>query len=138
MFHYRKSFKKYESFPRAKHCSFCEEDMTPRIIRETEYAYVVPNRVAYDLWEMREVTDHLLIIPKQHVASLSELSPEAQIDIMKLYGEYEDQNFNVYARGRDASARTVAGHQHTHLIRTKQERVRAQLAVVKPRMLLKI
>lgn len=73
---------------------------------------------AYDLWEFREVTDHLMIIPRRHVHTMSELNPEEREEIMNLMCEFEGQDYNVYARSSVSVQRSVAAHQHTHLIKT--------------------
>lgn len=100
-------------------CAFCDDqDLTNRIVFETPDAYVIPNLFPYSMWDMRRVIEHLMIIPKQHVKSLSELSAEARTSIMDLAADYEAKGYNVYARATDSTARTVA-HQHTHLIRTE-------------------
>lgn len=137
MFHYRKTHKRYKSFPRPADCSFCDTDLAPRAVRTTEHAYIIPNRVPYDLWEMREVTDHLMIVPRLHAESLAVLSQEAKLDIMLLLAEYEQKGYNIYARATTSTVRSVP-HQHTHLIRTGHKRARATLAVAKPYMLIKV
>ena len=67
MFHFRKTFKNYKNIPRSETCAFCESVMQERVVRETKYTIIVPNLVKYDLWEFRDVTEHLLVIPKRHV-----------------------------------------------------------------------
>jgi hypothetical protein len=136
VFHYRKTHQQYKSFPKPAVCSFCEDDLIGRSERMTEHVYVMPNRVSYDVWEMRNVVDHLLVIPRKHVTSLQELSDEAKLDIMNILGEYEAQGYNIYARGFGSGQRSVA-HQHTHLIKTHPKKARAVVALQKPYVLLK-
>jgi diadenosine tetraphosphate (Ap4A) HIT family hydrolase len=136
VFHYRKTHKRYSSFPKPAACSFCEDDLAGRAIRETEHLYVMPNRVSYDLWEHKDVTDHLLVIPKKHVIGFSELDDIARLEIMDIFAEYELDGYNVYARGQGSSHRSVH-HQHSHLIKTGDTVARGTLAIWKPYFLIK-
>lgn len=136
MFHYRKNLKRYRSYPKPKVCSFCETNLDERKVLETKHAYVVPNRVFYDLWELRAVTDHLLVVPKRHVRSLGELTKAERADIMDILADYESKNYNVYARAVDSKQRSV-GHQHTHLIKTHNKQARGSLSIQKPYIFIK-
>lgn len=98
---------------------------------------MAPNRVFYDIWEYRDVEDHLLLIPNRHVRSLNDLNKQEQAEIIQLIGEYEDKGYNVYARAKDSTMRSV-GHQHTHLIKTKHRIARFSLFIKKPYWLIKI
>jgi len=132
MFHYPKTLKEYKKNLGAASCPFCSADeLSDRILAETEHAYIIPNKTAYDLWEVRTVVDHLLVIPKRHVRSLKELSPDERADIMNILADYEDQNYNVYARGKISNVRSVV-HQHTHLIKTNQKEHRGTFFMRKP------
>lgn len=118
MFHFRKTRKEYKKHLRPASCPFCNTDeLQNRQVIETKFAYIVPNKTSYDVWEARTVKDHLLVIPKRHVRSLHELTKAESADIMNILAEYEDKNYNVYARGKSSSVRSVV-HQHTHLIKT--------------------
>ena len=86
----------------------------------------------YDIWEFRNVTDHLMIIPRRHVGSLAELTATESKDIMNLFGEYEAMGYNVYARATDSVQRTVPLHQHTHLIKTTKRKARGGFYLEKP------
>jgi diadenosine tetraphosphate (Ap4A) HIT family hydrolase len=137
MYHFRKTRHKYKSFPKPDHCHFCDTKEMTEIIEETAFARVVRNRVSYDMWEMRRVTDHLMVIPKRHVRSLNELTDSERLDIMKLLGRYEANHYNVYARSVESIGRSIA-HQHTHLIRTENKASKALLFLRKPYLLIKL
>ena len=68
---------------------------------------------------MNEVTDHLLLIPKRHAKSLAELNSKERTDHINIMAEYEAKGYNIYARGANSIMRSVAKHQHTHLIKIK-------------------
>jgi diadenosine tetraphosphate (Ap4A) HIT family hydrolase len=136
VYHFRKDHKRYNSFPKPKDCSFCEDDFTGRIIEETDHAIVTANRVAYNLWELRNVLEHYMIVPKRHVHELQELNDAAQLDIMHLIAKYEAAGYNIYARAANNNQRSVH-HQHTHLIKTANGRIRGSLFIKKPYFLFK-
>lgn len=136
MFHYRKTHKRYHSFPKIDGCHFCGEHAKIESLRETEHARIVPNRVFYDLWELRRVIDHLMIIPKRHVRSLQELTEAERLDVMALMAEYEAAGYNVYARALSSKQRSVA-HQHTHLIKTVDKQAHGSFFIKKPYWLIK-
>ncbi len=136
VYHYRKNYKKYRSFPRAEVCSLCEDDLAGRSILTTEHAFVLPNRVAYDLWELRNVTEHLMLVPRKHVTKLAELNETARLDIMQILADYEARGYNIYARGVGNTQRSEH-HQHTHLIKTEQKKARGSLALQKPYLFVK-
>lgn len=132
MFHYPKTLKEYKKNLGPASCPFCsEEEIHDRIIAETKHAYIIPNKTSYDLWEVRTVEDHLLVIPKRHVRSLKELNAEERADIMDILADYEDKSYNVYARGKISNVRSVV-HQHTHLIKTNQKEHRGTFFMRKP------
>ncbi|MDB5184655.1 MAG: hypothetical protein JWN38_463 [Candidatus Saccharibacteria bacterium] len=137
MLHNRKSRNRYRSFPKDTTCAFCDpNEIKGRIIRETKHAYIIPNRVSYDFWEAQGVKEHLMVIPKQHVKSLSELPDAHLLDIIKLVAEYESHDYNVYARAVRSKTRSVT-HQHTHLLKLDHKPARFSLFLRKPYFLLK-
>lgn len=132
MYHYRSTRKRYNSTPKTASCPFCDPaEHKERIIRETEHAYVIPNRTFYDQWEARRVVDHLMIVPKQHVLQLQDLSQVARLDVINLMAEYEAADYQIYARSPGSKSRSV-DHQHTHLIKTKGKHGRGLFILFKP------
>lgn len=134
-YHYRKSRKKYHSFPATNECQFCNpKEHAAAIYQETPHAYVIANRVFYDQWELRKVTDHRMIIPRRHVHTLAELSAEERTDIIDLIADYESQGYEVYARAPTSTTRSVQ-HQHTHLIKAEPKTGRGLFYLRKPYIL---
>jgi len=123
MYHYRKTRKTYTKLnktdkERAIGCPFpfCDDDSTQEILDQNDTMYVIANRVKYDVFEGRRVLDHLMIIPKRHVETLSEFTRQEWQQFGELAGRYEALGYNVYARGVASVSRSVK-HQHTHLIK---------------------
>lgn len=129
--------KRYRQRQRVEGCPFCNEATLKRAVEETTHAYVVPNLTQYDLWEAHNVTDHLLVIPKRHVTSLSELNEKERLEIMDIVARYEPQGYNVYARGVGFVNKSVE-HQHTHLIKVTNKKPWLTLFLRKPYFLWKI
>lgn len=137
MYHYRNTRKKYAAHPKPVTCDFCNpDDMKPRIVFESSHCFVIPNRVFYDVWELRDVIDHLMVIPKVHAMTLQELSSEAKLDLINVISKYESEDYNIYARTPNSATRSVV-HQHTHLIKTKNEFSNGALMLKKPYLLFK-
>lgn len=118
-------------------CPFCDPETLAKAVYETENIYIVKNKVFYDIWEMRTVKDHLLLMPKRHVKSLGELGAEERAEIMDVISDYESNDYNVYARAVSNNTRSVT-HQHTHLIKTDHRNIHAALMLKKPYLLFKI
>ncbi|NBW29463.1 hypothetical protein EBR37_03720 [bacterium] len=136
MNHYRKTFKKYKARKNDSSCPFCDENTYSRIIVENKYSYIVPNQTKYDLWELHDVQDHLLLIPKRHVESLKQLDKNEKIEIIEQIAIYEEKGYSVYARGVGFIRRSVK-HQHTHLIKSSNKEAKIALFIDKPYLLLK-
>jgi diadenosine tetraphosphate (Ap4A) HIT family hydrolase len=118
MYHYRKTRKIYSSFEKPKGCTFCMlDEIADKVVEETPYARVIRNRVSYDVWELRDVIDHLMIVPKRHAHNLEDLNDDEKLDIMHIMARYEAIDYNMYARSARSVSRSIA-HQHTHLIKT--------------------
>lgn len=140
MYHFRKTRKRYErqKDSNAKTgCPFCAPDMQQHKIAESETFYIIKNGVAYDLWEGHTVVDHLLLVPKQHIEDLADLTDKQCVEMMRIVGDYEKRGYNTYARGNKSARRSVE-HQHTHFIKINHERARSLLFVEKPYLLFKI
>jgi diadenosine tetraphosphate (Ap4A) HIT family hydrolase len=133
--HYRKTVKQYHK-RQQRGCPFCDEKTLAKAVFKNDLVYVVPNLTHYDLWELHDVTDHLLVMPKRHVKSLQELTPEERLAIMDVAARYESQGYNVYARGVDFVVRSVE-HQHTHLIKATHKRPRLAFYLRRPYFVVK-
>ena len=140
MRHYRKTLRQYAKFNSGDNklsaCTFCNQyKVRKNILSESETMFIIPNRVKYDMFEGQRVRDHLMVIPKRHLESISEFTDEEKLDHMKILAEYEKQGYDVYARGVGNIARSVK-HQHTHLIKTVNKRAKFVFFLHKPYVLL--
>jgi diadenosine tetraphosphate (Ap4A) HIT family hydrolase len=140
MQHYRKTYKKqylaFNAGDRASSgCTFCKEVGGAKIVQETETMFVIPNRVAYDMFEGRRVIDHLMVIPKHHRTTIRDFTDKEKIDQMTIIGQYEPDGYNVYARGVRSISRSV-DHQHTHLIKLTNDKPKFIFFAEKPHILI--
>lgn len=141
MLHYRKTkiaYKKHNASD-AMHseCGFCKEETQTRVVYENKTMFVIPNRVSYDMFEGRKVTDHVMVIPKAHHESFSSFNDQEKIDAMTIVADYESRGYNVYARGVGSISRSVK-HQHTHLIKLADRMSNVVIYARKPYLLLDI
>jgi diadenosine tetraphosphate (Ap4A) HIT family hydrolase len=136
MNHYRKTIHKYKSRQRTERCPFCNSNTVSKAVFENEFVYIVPNLTQYDLWELHDVEDHFLLIPKRHVDTLNELSQDERLAVMNVAADYESRGYSVYARGVGFVKRSIK-HQHTHLIKVSNQKPRLALFSQRPYFLFK-
>jgi len=98
-----------------KNCPFCHLP-TERILKTTTHSLII--RDGYPLSK-----GHSLIIPKRHIASLFEASPEEQQDLLQaitwvktqLDEEFKADGYNIGINDGEAAGQTVM-HLHIHII----------------------
>jgi diadenosine tetraphosphate (Ap4A) HIT family hydrolase len=135
MFRYRKNTKKYKRTNQVG-CPFC--DLTPgALVKELPNSRILKNMFPYDVWEFRDVEEHLMVTPRRHVKSLSDLNKSEQQEILDVIKKYESHNYNIYMRSVESVQKTVPAHQHTHLIKTSDKKPKAALYLKKPYVLIK-
>lgn len=141
MLHYRKTKVKYNSHRKAdkkvQACGFCDAEVSERHVLETQTVMVIPNRISYDMFEGRRVTEHLMVIPKQHRESFVDFTQQEQLETMQVIAKYETEGYNIYARGVGSISRSMK-HQHTHLIKLSQQSSRAIFFIKRPYFLLDV
>lgn len=135
-YHYRKTRKTYEHQKNKPGCPFCDTARREKILYEDEHVFIVHNLTKYDVWELHDVQEHLLVVPKRHVESFAEMTAPEQLAVMKQIAEYEQHGYSTYARGVGFARRSVA-HQHTHLIKADNKDPKFSLFIKKPYILIK-
>lgn len=111
------AYKKFRAETPEGVCAFCDHiDRHCDIIATYRAFFLVRNRFPYVHWENQTVASHLMIIPKQHVLSLSELTPTEVDEWATLCAEFEGKDHTIFSRSPGDKSRSVA-HQHTHLIK---------------------
>lgn len=98
-------------------CPFCQiRAGHEQYVTESEHFIIMRNKFPYVTWDDGEVSEHLMIIPKSHFTSLSQLNEHESKEYLMLVSKYESDDFNVYARAAASKARSIK-HQHTHFIK---------------------
>lgn len=131
MFRYRKSYKNRLRKIPSHGCQLCLLEGT-KVIKDLGNVLVVENLFPYDVWEHRDVSDHVLVLPKQHVKGFGSLSVQTKSEIMDIISDYESRGYDIYARSVASDLRSVADHQHTHLIKTKGKPAKVSIYIDKP------
>lgn len=103
-------------------CVFCEQlkdknDTEHFILRRFKHCYVVLNRYPYN-------GGHLLVLPLEHKAKLSELPPESRTEIMQvithcselLEQELDAKGINVGLNQGKAAGAGLPAHLHFHVL----------------------
>ena len=67
-----KSYSDYRKKHRTNGCVFYRlvQYPTSQVIEKTKHCLIIKNRFGYDLWDGCGVKQHLMVIPRRHVASL--------------------------------------------------------------------
>ncbi len=95
-------------------CPFCE--LGDREILDSYENFVIVRALfPYEIWDEKQVLEHLMILPKRHVEILSELSSEEATGFLSIVSDYEVRGYSIYARAPQDMMRSVK-HQHTHLL----------------------
>jgi diadenosine tetraphosphate (Ap4A) HIT family hydrolase len=112
-----------KGLPTDSHCEFCSISRGDhQFISETTHFKIIRNIFPYSYWDHQRVADHLMIVPKQHTNTLSDLPEIAASEYVKLISSYEKSGYNVYARAPQSKQKSIM-HQHTHLIKPEASKV---------------
>jgi diadenosine tetraphosphate (Ap4A) HIT family hydrolase len=99
-------------------CSFCDINKGhDQFIEATKFFKIIRNRFPYTFWDGQGVSDHLMVVPRRHINSLTTLNDKEKIEYVTILQKYEEQDYNVYARAPLSVMKSIV-HQHTHLIKT--------------------
>lgn len=103
-------------------CPFCDyEDAL--LIKKYKYFLIIRNKFSYDLWDLREVEDHLMVVPKSHHLDFSDFSSNENREFMQIIKEYSERGFDSFTRSMHSTLRSQM-HIHTHLIKTSGKEIK--------------
>ncbi len=130
--HY-KVYKKHTLKTRAAGvCEFCKiKAGSDQLVEETESFKVIKNIFPYSLWDYRQVSEHMMVVPKLHTETLDDISEHQAAEYLKIISSYESRGFDVFARAPLSSQKSVP-HQHTHLIKAEGRPIKGMLYLKNP------
>lgn len=112
----RDTKEKNKRYGRKVPCPLCEDISSRHIKFSTETMIVMANDYPYHMYDGAAVEDHMMLVPRRHLHSLSQLDKQEQAEYWKLYIKLADMGYNTVTRPRSNKRRSVPGHVHTHLI----------------------
>lgn len=118
-------------------CDFCQTATDPNatVLSDMQDFWIIKARFPYQIWDGCPVKEHLLLVPKRHVVSVSALTDTEKKIYVDLVGEYEEKGYVVYSRSPRAHTKSMV-HHHTHFIMLEEVRVQTMLYHKKPHVLL--
>ncbi len=113
-------------------CPFCEiSPKSEQFVEEGVAFHVIRNIYPYSLWDGQGVVDHLMVVPKKHTDTLSDIKAREKAEYVDIISKYEGQGYDIYARAPKSAAKSVF-HQHTHIIKLDGRHRRFVLLMRKP------
>lgn len=105
-------------------CQFCAYIETPEDVREHfNNFFIVDNIFPYAVWDGCHVSEHMLLVPRRHVESLRELTTDESAEYLGLVSDLEAQGYAIYSRPAGSAGKSIP-HQHTHLIKINNVRIK--------------
>lgn len=131
----RKKEKQYILYKKSRTndtCIFCNmKTEANKVVEEYPYFWVIENRFGYEMWDGCGVDEHLMIVPKRHIDSLSEMNDSEKLQYIEVVSQYEGNGYSIYSRANQNNTKSVP-HQHTHFIRVDNKRKKYVLYLNKP------
>jgi diadenosine tetraphosphate (Ap4A) HIT family hydrolase len=115
-----------------KICVFCEiEKNGDEVIKKYPFFMVITNAFPYTIWDSTMVAEHLMVVPRRHIESMSKFTKEEIAEYHKITSEYENNGWDIYTRGVSATMKSIP-HQHTHLIKSTGQKIKGLVYVETP------
>lgn len=131
---YQREYNHYRKVKPSEKCQFCtiieDEAHEQKIIQEYPLFWVIVAKFPYYIWDGAKAGQHLLIVPKSHVDTISHLTTEERVAFADILAEWEAKGFSIYARAAQNTHKSVP-HQHTHLIEVGKA-IKGQFYLGKP------
>jgi diadenosine tetraphosphate (Ap4A) HIT family hydrolase len=128
-------YKKYATNSHSKTCDFCAFAIGDGlVVGESSHFWIAANLFAYNVWDDRNVDEHLMLLPKRHVTTLEELTAAERVDYLEQLVAYEKQNYSTYTRAPGNASKSVP-HLHTHLVQLNPKLKRVIVRVKRPYIL---
>lgn len=129
--------KRYIEYRKNKQigCDFCKFGVDgAKVLKEYDNFWIVENIFGYDLWDGMTVVEHLMIVPKKHTESISNLDARVLAEYGQVIADYDNKGYSYYARSVENKSKSVP-HQHTHLLKFDGKRKKFHLFLKRPYIL---
>lgn len=128
-------YKRYTTNSSGEICDFCAFTIGDgRVVDESSHFWIATNLFAYNVWDDRNVDEHLMLLPKRHVTTLEELTATERADYIEQLIAYEKQNYSTYTRAPGNASKSVP-HLHAHLVQLNPKLKRLIVRVKRPYIL---
>lgn len=104
-----------ERYGDAPPCPFCYDLDSRNIIKKSGTMLLLQNDFPYDYYNGRAVTEHQLLLPRRHIATMKEFTPEEVADYWRILSDASLHGYGSMTASAHDDERTVPHHLHTHL-----------------------
>jgi diadenosine tetraphosphate (Ap4A) HIT family hydrolase len=67
-------------------CSFCDINKGhDQFIEATKFFKIIRNRFPYTFWDGQGVSDHLMVVPRRHINSLTTLNDKEKMNMLLFF-----------------------------------------------------
>jgi len=108
-------------------CDMCErpnkEKINKGLLEIIEKDFLLfPNDFPYDHYDSFKVSEHDLLVPKEHMSDLRDLSQDAKTALMEALIYVDSMNIYdlSFKRGPESAASSIPAHAHFHLMNLDQ------------------
>ncbi len=110
--------KQYDEDRKTKEggCVFCDLDQNI-IVEKRDHFLIIKNIYPYGVWDLKEVEEHLMVVPKKHAEGFDEFDQESEEEYFEITKKYSIEGYDLFTRTTESSRKTQP-HFHTHLIKT--------------------
>jgi hypothetical protein len=111
-------------------CALCSLPSS-QIVRSFENIIVIKNRFPYSYWDACRVTQHLMVVPVNHVTEVDMLGPGARAEFHAVIDEFVGLGYSAYLRPAGSPSSSIV-HLHCHLFRLVSPRISFQVFIRRP------
>lgn len=95
-------------------CPFCRLN-NREIVEELGEMLVLRNNFPYEVYDGRGIKEHLMIVPRRHLANFQDFTDEEFEAYWRLQSKYHVRGYSSMTRSAIDVHRSVPSHLHTHL-----------------------
>lgn len=87
---------------------------------------IVDNQAPYDVWDMRPVRRHKMLVAKRHILSVSDMNRDEVSEMIRAIKTYTDAGFFIFLKPRNLDIMSVH-HWHMHFIETENKKLKVDV-----------